>query len=346
MIHFEKNNSKFNVTVVIPCRNEEKYIAACLDSILACNSEQAEISVLVCDGLSNDSTRSIVRNYCDRFPNIFLVDNPQQTTPQALNLGIRHSQTEFIAILGAHSTISSTYFIDVANSFRENPEADCIGGLVENIFMDNLSRAVGFSMASTFGVGNSHFRTGVKGGYVDTVAFGIYRRTVFDKIGFFDEALARNQDDEFSFRMRKNGLKIFLDLKIKSYYHVRSTWSSLFRQFYQYGFWKVLVNRKHKTVTTIRQLIPFLFVSAIIFNLLLSFANPFFAFLLVSLLIVWMITALIFACSGSRTFSQIILSVFSFSILHTGYGLGYLAGIIYFIILQQNPSIRHSKLTR
>ncbi len=346
MNHSGNNSTIFNVSVVIPCRNEEKYIAACLDSILTCKSRQLEISVIVCDGLSTDSTRKIVENYCTRFPNIILVDNPLQTTPNALNIGIRHSQTEYIAILGAHTTISSTYFDDVANSFRENPAADCIGGLVENVFMDNLSRAVGFSMASKFGVGNSNFRTGVKGGYVDTVAFGIYKRTVFEKIGLFDETLARNQDDEFSFRMLKNGLKIFLDLKIKSYYHVRSNWSGLFRQFYQYGFWKILVNRKHKTVTTVRQLIPFLFVSAIIINFLLSFANPIFACLLVSILTVWLIAAFIFAISGSRTFSQIILSVFSFLILHMGYGLGYLAGIIYFIILQRNPLVRHSKLTR
>ncbi|PKP23829.1 MAG: hypothetical protein CVU06_06275 [Bacteroidetes bacterium HGW-Bacteroidetes-22] len=342
----EENKTIFSISVVIPCRNEEKHIAACLDSVLACQSEQTELTVFVCDGLSTDSTRSIIENYCGRFPNLSMIDNPQQTTPMALNIGISHCQTEYIAILGAHATVSTTYFNDVAISFTENPEADCIGGLIENVFMDERSRAVGFALASTFGVGSSNFRTGVKGGYVDTVAFGIYRRSVFAQIGLFDETLARNQDDEFSYRMLKNGLKIFLDLKIRSYYHVRSTWSHLFRQFYQYGFWKVFVNKKHQAVTTIRQLVPFLFVSAIIINLVLAFIHPAFAILLGSLLTVWLVTALLFASSGKRSISQILQTIFSFLILHIGYGSGYLVGIFYFIILRQNPSIRHSKLTR
>lgn len=344
--HTDTNRQKVAISVVIPCRNEEKYISACLDSVLASESVYSEKEIFVCDGLSTDSTRQIIDSYCLRYKNVHIVDNPYLTTPVALNLGIKASRSEFVAILGAHATVTTAYFDDVVKSFQQNPEADCIGGLIENVYLDEISASVGFAMSSPFGVGNSNFRTGVKGGWVDTVAFGVYRRDVFDKIGLFDEELSRNQDDEFSYRMLKHGMKIFLDLGIRSKYYVRSIWTSLFRQFYQYGFWKVFVNRRHRAVTTVRQLVPFFFVSALLAGVLLTFLSPVFPLCSAAAVVSWVIVAASFALPDAKSFSRFINILFSFWVLHFAYGLGYLFGVWFFLIFRRNPSSRHSRLTR
>lgn len=339
-----QNNSL--ISVVIPCRNEEKYIGDCLHSLLNCASDHIQLEIFVCDGMSDDSTRDIVETFSRQHANIYLMDNPEQVTPVALNLGIKQARGSLIAILGAHATVSQPYFINALASFERNPEADCIGGLIENEFEDSRSEAVGMAMSSPFGVGDAHFRTGMRDGFVDTVAFGIYKREVFEKIGYFNESLARNQDDEFNFRMLKNNLKIFLDLSIRSKYYVRSSWKKLFQQYYQYGFWKVFVNKKHNTITTLRQLIPFLFVSGILCSLTLSLYHWIFFALFFAGLILWFVFALVFALKQTSRFIYLLQILLSFLILHISYGSGYLLGIWYFLILRKNPSVKHTKLTR
>jgi GT2 family glycosyltransferase len=129
-------------------------------------------------------------------------------------------------------------------------------------------------MSSVFGVGNAHFRTGGKSGCVDTVAFGAYRREVFERVGFFDEELARNQDDEFNYRVVQGGFKIFLDPAIQSDYFVRGSISKLYKQYDQYGYWKVFVNKKHGAVTTLRQLAPPLWVLFLLMGWTGSLMHP------------------------------------------------------------------------
>ena len=115
-------------------------------------------------------------------------------------------------------------------------------------------------MSTPFGVGDAKFRTGGSAGHVDTVAFGAYRRDALEEIGLFDVALSRNQDDELNYRLLKSGWRIWFDPRISSQYHVRSTYRNLVRQYYQYGYWKVFVNLKHRTITTWRQTVPALFL--------------------------------------------------------------------------------------
>jgi hypothetical protein len=201
-------------------------------------------------------------------------------------------------------------------------------------------------MSTPFGMGIGNFRVLTQSGYTDTVTSPMYPFWVFERIGFFDEMLVRNQDDDFNFSVTKAGGKIFFDSEISLKYYVRGNYAGLWRQFFQYGYWKVFVNRKHKAVTTIRQLVPPAFV-------LFTFCT-FFVFLFPSwiqqvFLGVWAIYLLLgcyFAgkkASGLQQFFQIL---FTFPILHTSYGLGYLNGFLDFIILRKNPSTKHSRLSR
>lgn len=334
------------VSVVIPCRNEEQYIRACVESVVGNDYPAELLTVLICDGQSDDSTREIVSEMAKQHPQVQLVDNPYRTTPYALNLGIKATDSDVVIILGGHAELQKDYISQCISQLEEHPEVGCIGGIIDNVAENQTAEIVSKAMSSSFGVGNAHFRTGGKEGYVDTVAFGAYRRTVFNQIGYFDEDLTRNQDDEFNYRVLKNDFKIWLSPRIRSRYFVRASFQKLFRQYYQYGYWKVFVNRKHKAITTVRQLIPLFFVLFIIGGLALAWLHPLLSIAFGFTLSLYFLLALLFAFKVSTGIQQALGVVYTFFILHLGYGLGYLQGIIRFLILNQQPTKSSTKLTR
>lgn len=334
-----------SIAIIIPCRNEEKYIAKCLDSVLAQNYPQEKLSVYVCDGKSTDSTVAIVNDFSIKYKNINLLINEKQTTPYALNLGINNSKSDIVIILGAHSELYPDYVLNCVEAFNLGSNIGCTGGIIENEYENETAEVIGKAMSSSFGVGNSHFRTGNRDGFVDTVAFGAYKREVFEKIKLFDEELVRNQDDEFNYRLISNGFKIYLFRKIRSKYYVRASFENLYKQYFQYGYWKVYVNKKHKAITTIRQLVPLLFVLFLFGGLFLSMLHFIFFVLYIVGLIFYFSASFYYAFKQSGNSGRIGKIMLSFFILHFSYGWGYLKGIFDFLILQKKIKT-HEVLTR
>lgn len=322
-----------SVSIVIPCRNEENYIIRCLNSIMV-QDYDGEIQVFVCDGMSTDSTVAHVERYiATNHPTVHLLKNEKQTTPYALNLGIKASESDVVIILGAHSELYPNYVSKCIEAFSFGQNIGCTGGIIENVYENDTAEVIGKGMSSSFGVGNAHFRTGNKDGIVDTVAFGAYKREVFRRVGFFDEELIRNQDDEFNFRVNKAGFKIYLYNEIRSKYYVRGSYGKLFKQYEQYGYWKVYVNKKHATVTTFRQLVPLFFVLYLIFGVIASFFGYLiFLFFLVGLLL-YSALGIVFAWNSASDDFQIPQIQKVFFILHFSYGWGYLKGIVDFFML-------------
>lgn len=335
------------VSITIPCRNEEKYIANCLQSIVNSSFHKDKLEVFVCDGLSTDDTVNIVKAFTSKHPFIKLRENKLQTTQFALNIGLKESKADIKIILGAHSEIHPNYINECIKAFEVDVNIGCVGGVLENVFEDKNSESISLAMSSVFGVGNAHFRTGMKSGFVDTVAFGAYKKEVFEKAGYFDEDLVRNQDDEFNYRVLKNGFKIYLSENIKAKYYVRASFQKLFQQYYQYGYWKVFVNRKHKTITTTRQLIPALFVLFLTLGLALSLTNVYLKITYCTILVSYLLLAIKHALSKSLKAGMVVNIVFTFLILHWSYGTGYLKGIVDFIILNRKKvSTQNMKLSR
>ena len=334
------------VAVIIPCKNEEHYIEKCINSILNSNYPKELLSIYVCDGLSTDNTVEIVKNSIKNNPEVNLLINKEQTTPQGLNLGLKTAQSDVKIILGAHSEVDPNFIQENVNILQQHSEVGCAGGVIKNVFENKTSEVIGAAMSSPFGVGNAHFRTGAKDGIVDTVAFGAYRKEVFEKIGYFDEELVRNQDDEFNFRLIKNGYKIFLSQKIISLYYVRASFKKLFKQYYQYGYWKVFVNKKHQTVTSIRQLIPMFFVLFLFLGVITSFIHPYLFLFNSVVLMMYFVLAFMFAKKVSPNLKNVPSIITTFLILHLSYGSGYLKGILDFILLNKKPVKKSMELSR
>lgn len=335
------------IKVIIPCRNERGYIGKCLDSLVHSNRAGIDLHVWVVDGMSDDGTRPLVEEYARQYSFIKLVDNERRTTPYALNIGLSDLDYDIGIILGAHAVVDKEFVFQNARVLSEHPEVGCSGGIIRNVHENEWSEIISLAMSSVFGVGNAHFRTGGKSGYVDTVAFGAYRREVFERVGFFDEELARNQDDEFNYRVVQGGFKICLDPAIQSDYYVRGSISKLYKQYDQYGYWKVFVNQKHGAVTTLRQLAPPLWV----FFLLAGWTG-----FLIHTVLGWMyaivvamyVALAIYTASRMRMKSvrRFWMLLRTFGVLHFSYGLGYLRGLIHFYVLGRKPSMHSERLTR
>ena len=336
-----------NISVVIPCRNEVAFIEECIDAIYSnfINSD-VYLNVFVVDGMSDDGTREKIQALKSTYPTLQLVDNVKQLTPFAFNLGIHATQADYIQIVGARHILSSNYVQQSLDILKSMPEVWCVGGRLINEYINQTGEIISKAMSTSFGMGLGNFRTLAKSGYTDTVTSPMYPFWVFDKIGFFDEQLIRNQDDDFNFRVTKAGGKIYFENDIHLKYYVRGNYSGLYRQFYQYGYWKVFVNQKHKAVTTFRQLIPPLFVAFIFLSVILPLIHPLLALLTSGVYLIYIAFALLMGFKKGKNLNESFQIAFTFPIMHFSYGLGYLKGILDFIILRKNPSDKQKRLSR
>lgn len=311
------------------------------------------MEVLVMDGLSDDGTRETVRIYEQKYPFLRLLDNEKKNVPAALNKGINVSKGEIILRMDAHNIYDKFYIKkSVEGLFRHN--ADNIGGVWITLPPKNtlISHSIALGLSHPFGVGNAHYRLGSKGPKcVDTVPFGCFKKSLFEKIGMFDEELVRNQDDEFNSRLIKNGGKIVLDPAIVSYYYTRDSIAKLWKMFYQYGYFKPLVAKKTGKIATFRQLMPVFFAGGLVSTGVLSLVSVKFLFLaFLPLFFIHFLASSVMAIStavrGKKT-GYLFSMPLVFFVLHASYGLGYLKGLFDFFILGKNTkNARDIGLTR
>ncbi len=330
------------VSVLLPIRNEADYIARCLRSLLASDYAHDRTELIVVDGMSDDGTRAVVERLAAEESRIRLIDNPERIVPYAMNRGIRAAGGEIIIRVDGHAAVPTDFISQNVRALREHAEAWCVGGPVETINTTLVGRAIAGAMTSPVGVGNARFRLGNHEGYVDTLAFGAYRRWVFDRIGLFDEELVRNQDDELNLRVILGGGKIYMTPKIHSQYFARTSLRKLARQYYQYGFWRIRTIQKHRQPATLRQIAPLVFVVLWLVWALAGLAYAPLWWLLAAYAAVYAFGLAAGALDVLRRcgLGEALLAPVVFAILHFGYGLGSLKGLVWFVLLRRGPAQR------
>jgi len=250
------------VSILVPVRNEERYIERCLYTIARQDYPRARFEVLVIDGQSTDQTKQIVSRFAaESTVDLRLLQNARYRTAAGLNIVLAEARGEVIVRVDGHASIAPDFLSRGVEALYET-RADCVGGVIESQGDTYLGRAVAIAMSSRFGVGGAAFRVGGEGP-VDTVAFGAYRREVFDRIGGFAEDIDKGEDDELNYRLRDHGGTIMLVSGIRATYTVRGDLRSLWRQYIGYGRAKPEVLRRHPAQAQPRQLAPALFVGAL-----------------------------------------------------------------------------------
>lgn len=316
----------------MPVRNEAAYIARSLGAVLAQDYPADRLEILVVDGMSDDGTREAVLAQAAADPRVRLLDNPAGIVPPGLNVGIGQARGEIVVRVDGHCEIAPDYVRHcVAHLLAGHDGApiEAVGGPIETIGETDEAAAIALAMSSWFGVGGSAFRT-IKDRplLVETVAFPAYRRATLQRLGPFDEEMVRNQDDEYNYRLLKSGGRILLSPDIRSRYYSRGSLRSLWRQYYQYGYWKVRVMQKHPRQMRARQFAPPAFVAGLLGSAALGLVFRPFRRLLGAVLALYLAANVVASLSLGREHAPRLLVIHP--ILHLSYGLGFLVGLAHF----------------
>jgi succinoglycan biosynthesis protein ExoA len=335
------------VSIVIPCRNERDYIESCLCSILAQAPPPGGFEVIVADGMSGDGTREFLKRLAEGDPRLRVIDNPGRIVSTGLNAAIREAQGGIIMRMDVHTEYATDYIRQCLTVLQETG-ADNVGGPWVAKAEGWLGRAIATAFQSPFSAGDAHGHNASYEGTHDTVYLGCWPREVFDKVGFFDEELVRNQDDEFNLRLMRAGGKIWQSPRIRSWYRPRESLRALFRQYAQYGYWKVRVIQKHRLPTSVRHLVPASFVLLLTVLPLASLAWPAIAWGWLGLLGMYALcnlsTSFLLAARTDWKLAPILPPVFA--CYHLAYGYGFLRGLWDFVIFRRGAHRTYTELTR
>lgn len=318
------------ISIIVPCKNEINFLEEFISSVTAQNYPKEYSEIIIVDGMSNDGSYEYLTGL--DIENLIVLQNPHQYVSQSLNIGIRNSKGSLIIRMDVHSIFPIDYVSTLVDYHNKNPHIGNVGVPCKTISPENnmISNSIAAAISSPLGVGTSNFRINVpkKFQLVDTVPFGCWSKKIFDKVGYFDEELIRNQDDEFNQRIIKHGFEIHLLSGPIINYFSRKDLRSHAKMFYQYGLFKPLVNKKIKKITTIRQLAP---VFLVIWLFILILISPFNSYISLN-----MFLFVLFGYAGSSfcyllfkkynilMFFYFVVTIF---ITHISYGSGYIKSL-------------------
>jgi succinoglycan biosynthesis protein ExoA len=321
------------VSLVMPIRNEGPFIAEALGAALAQDYPAELLEVIVADGMSTDMTRQLVSEMQAADARIRLIDNHGQFVATGLNAALRAARGQIIARVDGHCVIAPDYVRQCVRCLLEE-DVDGVGGPIETVGETYIAQTIALAMSSRFGVGGATFRTvNDRRMLVESLAFPAYQRRAIETAGFFDEELVRNQDDEYNYRLCALGGRILLAPEIRSRYYSRSSLRSLWRQYYQYGYWKVRVMQKHFAQMRWRQFMPLCFVLALVLTLLSAPFGVLGRWALVAVSGAYLcanLTASMLTVYRDGRWRLLPLLPVAFAILHFAYGFGFLKGLIKF----------------
>lgn len=331
----KKSSENKKITIIIACRNEADIISDCLDSVTGQNYPHDLTEIFVIDGMSDDGTEKIVKEYEKKHSNLRLLKNPGIIQPHAFNMGIKNSTGEYILIMGAHNKYPSDY-VTKCIRYALKYKTDNVGGRIRAKTEKKgiIPESIIGTFTSPFGIGNATFRTKTKEPVeVDTVFGGCYRRDVFERIGYYNESLKRSQDMELNLRLRRASGKILLVPDIVSYYYPKTDFVDFIKYNFRAGKGPIRAMRITGKPLKPMHYVPALFVAGIIGGAVLSlfYPNRLLVQIFLAVISLYLILDLYFSfkyAKGQNKWPLIFVLPFIFFFKHFFYGLGSLYGIV------------------
>lgn len=318
------------VSALLVTRNEKDYIKMSLMSLINQTYPKSCYEIIIIDGESNDGTldevKSIQAEYCSDDFSISIIPNPKRILAAGWNLGIKAAKGEYVVRIDAHSVATEDFIAkSVETMMRVN--AVCVGGKLISKSLNGDDDVVSKVLSSPFGVGNSSFRVSEQEGYADTAVYGLYKRSIFEEAGYFDEALVRNQDIEMHSRIKAAGGKFYFNPQIQCTYYTRNTVKKMMRQAYGNGYWNMVLLKRGSSALSLRHLVPFAFVLYLILSIIGGFFFKPFWYLAIGVVVFHLCMGFLFATKKSRKFADWMKMPVLFLLLHLSYGAGYLVSL-------------------
>ncbi|OGF50366.1 MAG: hypothetical protein A2231_02410 [Candidatus Firestonebacteria bacterium RIFOXYA2_FULL_40_8] len=323
------------ISIILPIRNEERYIDRCLAGILKQSIPKEKYEVIVIDAKSKDKSKELLNKYT-KVINIRIFDDNKGKIASGLNIGIKNALGRIIIRVDARTVLSENY-IKMLLETQEETGADNVGGVQKPIADGVTQQAIGISMSSPFGVGNAQFRLGNKSGFVDTVYLGCFKREIFDRIGYFDEGNSLiSEDSDMNQRIRETGGKVYLNKDIIAYYYPRESFLDFWKLYFHYGEARAGNIIKTKKLTSWRQSVPPLLIISLLLTLIGGLFSIVLIYIFISIVGLYLVLDLII--SGIVSFNKkqarlLPLLFIAFPCMHFSWGSGLIIRL--FTVLNQ-----------
>ena len=331
------NNNKNNynnliVSVIVPVLNEKKYIKEFIESVLRQDFDKNLLEILLIDGISQDGTRDIIKNYCKKYDFIKILNNIKKNIPSALNIGIKSAQGKYIIRMDAHTYYYPDYISNCIEIIKTGNYQN-VGGPTVLGYKNRMQKIISEAHYSLFALGGGKSHNKNYEGLADTVSFGTFEKKYLLKIGLYDENIKFAEDDDLNFKIIENNGKIFITPEIKFIYYPRDNLISLFIQYFKYGMWKIAVIKKHKKPARISHLVPVCFVVFLVFFPVISIFNKYIYFFTCIIFFLYIFLDLIFSFKKNLklNFLDKLILFSTHFIIHVSYGLGSICGIFRFL---------------
>ncbi len=335
---------KLLVDVIIPVLNEADYIYDCISSLQSQTYGPENFGIIVVDGGSDDETVKIVMELKEKYPNITLLKHNRKYTSISLNMAVKKSDAKYIIRMDAHADYSYDY-VEKCVEYIESTGADNVGGPMIPVGKTFFQKVVAASYYSKFALGGRKLHDPKYEGDVDTVYLGSFKRETLLRLGMYDENLHRSEGRDLDFRIVKNGGRVFLTPKIRTYYYPKDSFEGVFKQYFEYGYGKIAIIRKHKRPLKILQLVPFAFLVFLIAGGVASSVNVYFRYFYIAMLILYLCFDAVFSLSNGHikgAGQKLVLMALHF-VIHMAYGLGFSRGIVDLLIFRKRSRMETSK---
>ncbi len=318
------------VSIICACRNEKRSIESFLESLDAQLRPDFELEAIIADGASADGTRAVLDAFAERRPWVRIIKNDGRIASTGLNAAIRASHGDVILRMDAHTGYGEDY-VAKCLAILELRNAAMVGGPVRIAPGSYWQNALALAYSSKVFSGGSQVYNVEYEGEVDSAPYGCWPRQILESAGLFDESMARNQDDELSYRIVKGGGAIWQSREIRFWYYPRRSAWALARQFFEYGYWKVYAMRKHRTVVRLRHIAPALAVALLGVLFCSASIDRSARFVLAICLLVYGVSVLAAGLFSMRQLSDArlvpaLLAIFPTA--HLAYGMGTIWGIL------------------
>ena len=318
------------ISFIIVALNAGKCLGLLLHDLRDQTRPPEQIELLLVDSASGDNTLEVMREFAASAPfDVKILSNPKKWLASGINVALREATGDAIIRLDAHARIPADFLERNVKALEAGE--DIVGGSVLSAEPKDSWECVMRALdTSRFCGGAAPFRNSGSARYVDTLAYALYRREVYDRVGEYDERLRRTEDNDMHYRMHKAGYRFAFSPDICSYHAARSTLRGQLRQKWGNGYWIGRTMHIQPRCFAPRHLIPALFVLAVIAGLLLL---PICTWPLITLLGVYAAADLLFALRSSLEQKEsrllcLITLPFLFPAVHIVYGAGTLLGLL------------------
>jgi glycosyltransferase involved in cell wall biosynthesis len=310
------------ISVIMPCLNEEKRLAEAVNSLID-DYFLMNCELLIVDGMSSDRTKEIAHSFEEKGLPVRLLENKKRTKSHGLNLGVTEAQGEIIVIADAHSLYPQDYIKNCVHLLEEGKGSN-VGGIMLPEGHHTVQKAIAAAMKHPIGVGDAKWHLGRFTGYADTVYLGTFWKKIFQEVGLYDTSMKTNIDSELNLRILKSGEKIYLDSSIQVIYFPRESLGELAKQYFRYGQGRYYTTRKHKMITSARQIAPTALVLGLLTAVILSLWIPIFVLFPLAYVMTLSLASLFSWPKQQISLKQRILTAAAWGTMHLSWGCGFL----------------------